>query len=247
MDTKVITDNSGASKLSVIWRRHQRLGTALLVLTLAGCAQIPKKPLVEGHTTAIPTAPTTPAPNGSIFQATQPVYFGYQPLFEDRRPRNIGDTLTITLQENVSASKNSSANASRNGKAGFLASITPRFLEGLLGNSRTDMGMEGNSEFGGKGGANANNTFKGTITVTVDQLLANGNLHVVGEKQIAINQGTEFIRFSGVVDPRTISGSNTVNSTQVADARIEYIGDGYINEAQSMGWLQRFFLNVSPF
>ncbi|WP_204308399.1 flagellar basal body L-ring protein FlgH, partial [Escherichia coli] len=81
---------------------------------------------------AIPTAPTTPAPNGSIFQATQPVYFGYQPLFEDRRPRNIGDTLTITLQENVSASKNSSANASRNGKAGFLASITPRFLEGLL-------------------------------------------------------------------------------------------------------------------
>ncbi len=59
MDTKVITDNSGASKLSVRWRRHQRLGTALLVLTLAGCAQIPKKPLVEGHTTAIPTAPTT--------------------------------------------------------------------------------------------------------------------------------------------------------------------------------------------
>ncbi len=155
--------------------------------------------------------------------------------------------MTITLQENVSASKNSSANASRNGKAGFLASITPGFLEGLFGNSRTDMGMEGNSDFGGKGGANANNTFKGTITVTVDQLLANGNLHVIGEKQIAINQGTEFIRFSGVVNPRTISGTNTVNSTQVADARIEYIGDGYINEAQSMGWLQRFFLNVSPF
>lgn len=247
MDTKVITDNSGARKLSVRWRRHQRLGTALLVLTLAGCAHIPKKPLVEGNTTAVPTAPTAPAPNGSIFQSAQPVYFGYQPLFEDRRPRNIGDTLTITLQENVSASKNSSANASRNGKAGFLASITPRFLEGLFGNSRADMGMEGNSDFGGKGGANANNTFKGTITVTVDQLLANGNLHVIGEKQIAINQGAEFIRFSGVVNPRTISGANTVNSTQVADARIEYIGDGYINEAQSMGWLQRFFLNVSPF
>ncbi|STP20578.1 flagellar basal body L-ring protein [Escherichia coli] len=66
------------------------------------------------------------------------------------------------------------------------------------------------------------------------------------KKQIAINQGTEFIRFSGVVNPRTISGSNTVPSTQVADARIEYVGNGYINEAQNMGWLQRFFLNLSP-
>ncbi len=97
-----------------------------------------------------------------------------------------------------------------------------------------------------KGGANASNTFSGTLTVTVDQVLVNGNLHVVGEKQIAINQGTEFIRFSGVVNPRTISGSNTVPSTQVADARIEYVGNGYINEAQNMGWLQRFFLNLSP-
>ncbi|HFT5023029.1 TPA: flagellar hook-basal body complex protein [Shigella flexneri] len=92
----------------------------------------------------------------------------------------------------------------------------------------------------------ASNTFSGTLTVTVDQVLVNGNLHVVGEKQIAINQGTEFIRFSGVVNPRTISGSNTVPSTQVADARIEYVGNGYINEAQNMGWLQRFFLNLSP-
>ncbi|MDF3721695.1 flagellar basal body L-ring protein FlgH, partial [Enterobacter hormaechei] len=87
----------------------------------------------------------------------------------------------------------------------------------------------------------------GTITVTVNKLLPNGNLQVVGEKQIAINQGTEFIRFSGVVNPRTISGANTVPSTQVADARIEYVGNGYINEAQTMGWLQRLFLNLSPF
>ena len=73
------------------------------------------------------------------------------------------------------------------------------------------------------------------------------NLRVRGEKQILINQGAEFIRFSGVVDPLEISDTNTVPSTQVADARIEYVGDGYINEAQHMGWLQRFFLNISPF
>ncbi|MCC8382460.1 MULTISPECIES: flagellar basal body L-ring protein FlgH [Photorhabdus] len=224
-----------------------RCSIALAVLSLTGCAYIPQKPLVEGATTAAPSVATAPVPNGAIFQVVQPVYYGYQPLFEDRRPRNIGDTLTITLQENVSASKNSSANASRNGKNTFSAALTPRFLKGLIGGDKTDLDMEAENTFGGKGGANANNTFKGTITVTVDRLLANGNLHVVGEKQIAINQGTEFIRFSGVVNPRTINANNTVSSNQVADARIEYVGNGYINEAQNMGWLQRFFLNVAPF
>jgi flagellar L-ring protein precursor FlgH len=221
--------------------------TAMLMLVLGGCAYIPHKNLVDGATTAPPTPAGVPVPNGSIFQAAQPMNYGYQPLFEDRRPRNIGDTLTIVLQENVSASKSSSANATRGGEAKFNVPTVPRYLEGLFGNSRADTDISGSSVFGGKGGANANNTFNGTITVTVDQVLVNGNLHVVGEKQIAINQGTEFIRFSGVVNPRTISGNNSVISTQVADARIEYVGNGYINEAQTMGWLQRFFLNLSPF
>jgi flagellar L-ring protein precursor FlgH len=84
------------------------------------------------------------------------------------------------------------------------------------------------------------------ITVTVVDVLANSNLQVSGEKQMLINQGTEFIRFSGVVNPRTVGADNTVLSTQVADARIEYSAKGYIAEAQTMGWLQRFFLNVLP-
>lgn len=104
----------------------------------------------------------------------------------------------------------------------------------------------GGNDFSGKGGASANNTFTGTITVSVSSVLANGNLKVVGEKQIEINQGTEFIRFSGVVNPRTINADNAVLSTSVADARIEYVGNGYINDAQQMGWLQRFFLTIAP-
>ncbi|EOI2372985.1 TPA: flagellar basal body L-ring protein FlgH [Klebsiella aerogenes] len=233
--------------MATLPRQGQRLLAGMVMLTLSGCAYIPHKPLVDGSTSAQPAPPTTPVPNGSIFQAAQPMNYGYQPLFEDRRPRNVGDTLTIVLQENVSASKSSSANASRNGSSKFGVATAPRYLDGLLGNARADMDISGDNSFGGKGGANANNTFNGTITVTVNQVLSNGNLHVVGEKQIAINQGTEFIRFSGVVNPRTISGSNSVTSTQVADARIEYVGNGYINEAQTMGWLQRFFLNVSPY
>jgi flagellar L-ring protein precursor FlgH len=69
---------------------------------------------------------------------------------------------------------------------------------------------------------------------------------VSGEKQLAMTQGTEYIRFSGVVRPETVI-NNTVSSIQVADARIEYKANGYIDEAQTMGWLSRFFLTVSPF
>lgn len=77
----------------------------LTAMLLNGCAYIPHKSLVDGTTSAQPAPASAPLPNGSIFQAAQPMNYGYQPLFEDRRPRNVGDTLTITLQENVSASK----------------------------------------------------------------------------------------------------------------------------------------------
>lgn len=229
---------------------HDRKTDILAVMTaavlLSGCAYIPYKPLVDGQTTARPMPVQTGVANGSIFQSGVTMNYGYQPIFEDRRPRNVGDTLTIVLQENVSASKSSSANASRGGSTSFGADTLPRMLGGLLGGDRANASLEGSNTFTGKGGAAAQNTFSGTITVTVVGVLPNGNLNVVGEKQIAINQGAEFIRFSGVVNPRTISSSNTVVSTQVADARIEYVGNGYINEAQNMGWLQRLFLNLSP-
>ena len=92
-----------------------------------------------------------------------------------------------------------------------------------------------------------NGTFTGTITTTVIEVLPNGNLLVSGEKQIAVNQGNEFIRFSGVVNPVYVTGANTVQSTQVADARVEYRANGYLDEVQTMGWMQRFFLTAMPF
>ena len=179
---------------------------------------------------------------GSIYASS---YAG-NPLFEDRRPRNVGDILTIVISENVNASKNSATNASRTGSTNLAFNAVPRALSGLFSTAQ-NADVSGANSLKAGGGATAANTFNGTITVTVLEVLPNGNLVVSGEKQMAINQGAEFIRFSGVVNPRTITGDNAVPSTQVADARIEYTAKGYIDEAQNMGWLQRFFLNVLPY
>lgn len=215
---------------------------AALMLLMGGCAQVPRASVVgEQERIEIPQPPP-PRASGSIYQAER----GYRPLFEDRRPTMVGDILTIVLDEEVSASKNSQSSADRSGSSSLSFDQQADAIE-QLAELGFDISASGESDFNGGGGSEANNSFTGTITVSVLEVLNNGYLRVRGEKQIAINQGTEFIRFSGVVDPRSITGQGAVMSTQVADARIEYVGDGYISEAQHMGWLQRFFLNVSPF
>jgi len=222
-----------------------RLFIALAVAALAtGCAQIPRDPLVHQPMTAVADAQAGARGrmnNGGIY----PAYGRGTGLFEDNRPRNVGDILTIVIAEKMNATKTSGANASRDGSTAADFTVVPKVIGGLLNNQGAD--LNGKTGFTGKGGASAGNTFTGNITVTVVDLMPNGNLLVSGEKQMLINQGTEFIRFSGVVNPRQVSGSNTVLSTQVADARIEYSGKGFIDEAQNMGWLQRIFLNVMPY
>ena len=215
-----------------------------LGLLLPGCAQMPREPLVHQPMTLRSDAQVKPAPtvNGAIYRTG----FGAQALFEDRRPRYTGDILTIVVSENVNATKSSAANSSRTSGASADFSLIPKIFRGLISSSENTKASGANT-LSAKGGANAANTFNGVITVTVVEVLPNGNLIVSGEKQMLINQGTEFIRFSGVVNPRTVSANNTVPSTQVADARIEYSAKGYIDEAQTMGWLQRIFLNVLPF
>ncbi|MBC8736821.1 flagellar basal body L-ring protein FlgH [Paraburkholderia sp. UCT31] len=222
---------------------HSRTAEALVQLTLlaalGGCAQLPREPITQQPMSAVPPLPPQTQAPGSIYN---PGYAG-RPLFEDQRPRNVGDIITIVISENINATKNSGANASRDGSTKFSVP-TSGFLSGLF--AKTNLNATGSNGFTGTGGANASNTFNGTITVTVTGVQANGNLVVSGEKQMLINQGNEFVRFSGVVNPNTISSLNAVYSTQVADAKIEYSAKGYINEAETMGWLQRFFLNVAP-
>ncbi|HCN67518.1 MAG TPA: flagellar biosynthesis protein FlgH, partial [Candidatus Accumulibacter sp.] len=115
------------------------------------------------------------------------------------------------------------------------------------GKTLTELKASSSNVASGKGDAAANNVFTGTITVTVVEVLPNGNLLVSGEKQVAIGHGQEYIRLSGVVNPYFVNAFNTVASSQIADARIEYKESGAISEAQVIGWLARFFLTVLPF
>lgn len=153
--------------MAILPRQGQRWLAGMVMLTLSGCAYIPHKTAGgrRDHGAARAgqraDAERLDLPDGAADELRLPA------VVRDRRPRNVGDTLTIVLQENVSASKSSSANASRKGASKFGVATSPRYLDGLLGNARADMDISGDSTFGGKGGANANNTFNGTITVTV--------------------------------------------------------------------------------
>jgi len=186
----------------------------------------------------------TPPTQGAIFVATSMPRGSYQPLFEDRRARAVGDTLTISINEKINASKTATSDANRKGDMAFTVPDAQIGSKSFKGGSLTG---QSKSDFASGGDSSANNVFTGTIAVTVTDVLPNGNLLVAGEKQIGINQGSEFIRLSGIVNPQHIGYGNIVLSTDVAEARLEYRGSGYIDEAQTMGWLARAFQSVMPF
>jgi flagellar L-ring protein precursor FlgH len=121
-------------------------------------------------------------------------------------------------------------------------------LPGINPNSFGRASAAGNSSnaFEGKGSTENSNDFSGTITATVTGVLPNGHLLIAGEKQIGVNHNVDVLRFSGQVDPRAIQPGNTVPSAQIANVRIEHRGRGAQAEAQGIGWLARFFLNVLP-
>ncbi|HVL76905.1 MAG TPA: flagellar basal body L-ring protein FlgH, partial [Noviherbaspirillum sp.] len=112
--------------------------------------------------------------------------------------------------------------------------------------ARASVSASSSNSFQDKGTASSSNTFSGTITTTVVDVLPNGNLVVSGEKQVALDKGVEYVRFSGVVNPDTIMAGNVVPSTQVADARVEYRTNTRIDKAEMMSQLSRFFLSLLP-
>ena len=170
----------------------------------------------------------------------------YQPgtsllLFEDIKARRIGDMITVFLQEQTDAEKSADTGTSKSTSTEIMDPI-------IFGNSPTHNGnpifrnsLESEHAFDGTGESSQSNSLSGSVTVSVVEVLANGNLRVQGEKWISINQGEEYIRLRGIVRPSDINADNTISSTRVANAQIQYSGDGVLNETNRMGWLARFF------
>jgi flagellar L-ring protein precursor FlgH len=207
---------------------------------LTGCETMQPKVDITEPTAARPE-PVAVAPinNGAIFQAGQ-----YRPLFEDHRARLVGDTITVQIVEKVTASQQSNSSVDKSGKVTGGITALP-FLSPNSFNRASAAGSSSNT-FAGKGSTDTANTFTGTITATVIEVLPNGHLVVGGEKQIGVNQNVDVLRFSGQIDPRAIQPGNSVSSAQIANVRIEHKGRGQAADAQSIGWLGRFFLNVLP-
>jgi flagellar L-ring protein precursor FlgH len=211
----------------------------------SGCASGPTRD--PAYAAVRPVAASLGPDNpGAIYQPGRAVA-----LFEDVRARHVGDILTIRLVESTSARKNASTTTKKENAVDIanptLLGSTPQFnlppktpLASRRNNS-LETSLDSKQKFTGEGDSSQGNSLSGSITVTVAEVLANGNLVVRGEKLLTLNQGHEFVRLAGIVRPADIGPDNSVLSTQVADAQISYGGEGVLDDANSKGWLARFF------
>lgn len=207
----------------------------LTLAALTGCRTAPSRK--EDDALSWAQEPVAPATNGAIYQAGRDVA-----LFENPVARHIGDTVTIVLNEATAAKKSATTNTSKTTNdvlPGMTLLGTAATIHGgraLLSNNINDA-----AKFQGAGDSAQSNSMTGYITVTVVRVLPNGNLFVRGEKRIGINQGSEFVRMTGVIRPIDLAPDNSVPSLKVADAKISYDGKGALADANAQGWLSRFF------
>ncbi len=217
----------------------------LLMLTaaslLAACSTLnPPKPGDSAEYR--PTAPIAPKPavanNGAIFQAARG-----PGLFEDDKAGRVGDLVTVVLAEKTNAKKSSATSTSKDSELDMSVGNLNVAGETLLDEGLSLFGASstGGRTFDGSGDSSQSNQLSGEITVTVAEVLPNGNLAIQGEKWLGINQGNEFVRLRGIIRAKDVTTSNTVQSTQVANAQLYYGGTGALQDSNAQGWLSRFF------
>ncbi len=162
-------------------------------------------------------------------------------MFEDSKVFRIGDLLSITLSESTNASKSAATNTTKDSDIGMSATAILGDIPTYKGAPFLTNSLNAEIDFTGSGDSAQSNSLTGEITVTVADILPNGTLMVRGEKIIGLNQGSEFIRLSGLVRPQDVSANNVVQSRKLANARIYYGGGGTIADSNTKGWLSRLF------
>jgi len=176
--------------------------------------------------------------SASLFQAGQGDY-----LFDDRRANQVGDIVTIRLEESTTSRKSAETSYNKSSESGIEE---PTLFGSMIDDLTSGFGSE--NEFNGEAESDQSNSLRGTISAVIAEVLPNGLLVVQGEKWLNLNRGEEYIRISGLVRPEDVDGANTVSSLRLADARIAYSGTGSFADSNEAGWLSRFFLSpLMPF
>lgn len=220
------------------------ISIGLVALALAGCASTPDSK-IQRPLSALPKASAPAAENnGAIFQPGASQARPGMAFFEDRRARNIGDILTVNLVERATFTRKSETTDERKANASIDVPAATVGNTSLFGGTWAPS-SSGKQEL--KDNETNTNSVTGSITVTVIDILGNGNLVVAGEKQVTVNNDTEYIRLAGVVNPSQLSASNTISSTQLADVQIESKNAQSIDKAQMTSMMARFFLTLLPF
>ncbi|MEO5340172.1 MAG: flagellar basal body L-ring protein FlgH [Magnetococcus sp. MYC-9] len=218
---------------------------ALLALGVSGCSMTrasarPPAPIAVVQ----PVPPENLVPRkGSIWQTSD-----RNTLFLDNKARNVGDIVTVKIVETSNAKKEAKTDLTRNGNNSFglTGVLSPG---GILGAKLPAAGVSGGvtngNTFSGEGKTERKSDLKAIVSCVVTEILTNGNLRVEGRQDITVNNENQFILLSGVIRPEDITPDNAVNSTQMADARIEYSGEGDANDQQRGSWISRIFSAVN--
>lgn len=217
---------------------------SLAVMLAAGCATAPEPIVHSPRFEPVRPVADVPArlPTGSIYDGPRSdQWFGRGRAF------HVGDVITVLLNESTSAERAQSANVSREASNDVLPRGVSTKL-GSLASPLTGISLNGaNVASSGTGAADQRASLSGSVSVTVVEVLANGNLVVRGEKQLALSEGTEIVQISGVIRPEDVSRNNLVQSRRLANAQIAYRGTGALANASRPGWGTNLLMKFWPF
>ena len=217
---------------------------------VAGCNQPQSKTQMLADLAQLPgdQATEVPVTNGAIYQNLGHGAGGLE-LFRDHRVWQVGDIVTVQIAQNATATKNVSQNLGRSDSV--QSNVNNLFgLPTSFGHSSATTKFNPNIDYTsanalqGSGATAQSDSFATTVSTMVQRIRPNGDLVIAGNDEVKLVGGKEYIRIAGVVRPEDLSG-NVVPSTAMAEAHIEFSGDGETYLSPKMGFLQKVFLTVS--
>jgi len=216
------------------------ISAGVIALLMSACASVEQAKTLPDDPDFAPILPEMNdeplVPTGSLFKVNY-----VNNIYSDSKAHRVGDIISVILSESTQAQKNAKTELKKENSA------TLQPITGFGGtpinikNKSIQFGYDQESDFKGDSKANQGNSLSGNISVHVLRVLPNGNLMIRGEKWMTLNNGDEYIRLTGIIRSQDISSNNTITSSKVANARIQYAGTGAFADAQEQGWLSKFF------